>query len=86
MSKLCINRDKPFVPFLSATQISVCQMRRCLILSIIVQFMSARGLASERLFILPLVNMIHNFFGKICRRLTEITLWLLSRKHDNGLP
>ena len=54
MVKLCINRDNPLVPLLSATWITVYQMRKCLKLSILVQFMSAKVLASKRFFDSPL--------------------------------
>ena len=55
MSKFCsmVNRDIALVPLLSATQISVCQMRKWIKLSVMLEFLSARVLASQRLFIHP---------------------------------
>ena len=63
MVKLCINRDNPLVPLLSATWITVYQMRKCLELSILVQFMSARVLASKRFFLFTPVMLSSIFFN-----------------------
>ena len=48
-----VNRDIPLVPLLSATRISVCQMRKWIKLSVMVEFLPARVLASKQLFIHP---------------------------------
>ena len=54
MFQLCINRDNLLVPLiLAANQISVHQMRKCYKLSILVQFLSVKVLASKQLFIHP---------------------------------
>ena len=58
MVKLCIDRDNLLVPLkLVANQIFVYQMRKCLKLSIPVQFLSARVLASKQLFIHPCLSL-----------------------------
>ena len=58
MVKLCINRDNYLVPLLFATRITVHQVRKCLKLSILVQFLSARVLAGKQLFIHPWPGVI----------------------------
>ena len=53
MFQLCINRDN-----LAANQISVHQMRKCYKLSILVQFLSVKVLASKQLFIHPCLSLL----------------------------
>ena len=59
MFQLCINRDNLLVPLiLAANQISVHQMRKCYKLSILVQFLSVKVLASKQLFIHPCLSLL----------------------------
>ena len=53
MVKLCINRDNPLVPFLSASRILLCQTRKWIKLPVMVEILSTRVQPNKRLFIHP---------------------------------